>query len=329
MRCGCRDDSPVIVLDSDSLHLDSAYDSTSAAEYSPASGPGGRPLRRAPRRWRGPASRSARPPRPAARACHPAGSPDCRPRPTPGPGKAGLRSCRSRRPARCWGAAPAPPARPPAGTAAPGWERRTRPPAPSSGRPAGAGPGAAPCTPPPCPRGRPRPGCRSPRPAWAAGRITGTASGSACSAWPTRSSCDWRKARTAERRCAGLTSTFFLAGSSFAGAAPADDRRWPVDRCGGNTPDSRRGGRRRGPVPPRRAGPGTAHAALRHPDGSTGSSVMTSLSGFVERSNDNAASQERNAKRTGKPYRRSVAYERSRDLGESTRLHPSAVSLSR
>ena len=111
----------------------------------------------------------ARPPRPEARACRPAGSPGCRPRPTPGPGKAGLRSCRSRRPARCWGAAPAPPAPPPAGTAAPGRGTRTRPPAPSSGPPAGGGPGAAPCTPPPCPRARPRPGCRSPRPAWGRG----------------------------------------------------------------------------------------------------------------------------------------------------------------
>ena len=143
-------------------------------------------------------------------------------------------ACRSRRPARCWGAAPAPPAPPPAGTAAPGWGTRTRPPAPSSRRPAGAGLGAAPCTPPPCRRDRPRPGCRSPRPAWGRGESPAAAPGSGL-ARARASSCDRRKARTAERRWAGLTSAFFPAGSALLEPRQQTDRRWSVDRCGGNT----------------------------------------------------------------------------------------------
>src|SRR5262249_24930011 len=82
------------------------------------------------------------------------------PGPTPPRGRAGPVTGRPRRGARGWGAAPAPPAPPRGGPAAPGRGTRTRRPGPSSGRPAGGGPGATPCTRPPCRRGRPPPGFR-------------------------------------------------------------------------------------------------------------------------------------------------------------------------
>ena len=87
--------------------------------------------------------------------------------------------------------------------------------------------------------------------------------------WLARSRATGRKARTAERRWAGVTSA-----SIPAGGALLEPRQQPI--VGGQLIDAvatRRTvaevGRDSEPAPPRRAGPGTGHAARRHWDGST------------------------------------------------------------